>query len=106
MMKRAKILIVDDNPSNRFAIRTILKGVDADLHEASNGFDALSMVIETGYALILLDVQMPEMDGYEVCEQLRADARTVHARDFFNGCLQRKQRQNARLYGRRNRLSD
>jgi len=82
-MEKAKILIVDDNPSNRFAIRTILKGIDALLHEAGNGFDALTMAIETNYALILLDVQMPEMDGYEVCEQLRADARTADTPVIF-----------------------
>ncbi|MDD5216399.1 MAG: response regulator, partial [Methylococcales bacterium] len=75
-MQKAKILIVDDNPNNRLAIRTILKGVEAELHEADNGFDALSMSLEFNYALILLDIQMPEMDGYEVCEQLRADERT------------------------------
>jgi DNA-binding response OmpR family regulator len=83
MMPKAKILIVDDNPNNRLSIRTILKGVDAELHEADNGFDALSMVLENDYALILLDVQMPEMDGYEVCEQLRADDQTAEIPVIF-----------------------
>jgi diguanylate cyclase (GGDEF)-like protein/PAS domain S-box-containing protein len=83
MTKKAKILIVDDNPSNRLAIRRILKEVDAELHEASNGFDALTMALETDYALILLDVQMPEIDGYEVCMQLRADKRTAHTAVIF-----------------------
>lgn len=82
-MQKAKILIVDDNPNNRLAIRTILKGVDAELHEADNGFDALSMSLEFNYALILLDIQMPEMDGYEVCEQLRADERTSEVPVIF-----------------------
>ena len=83
MTEKAKILIVDDNPNNRLAIRTILKGIDAQLHEAANGFDALTMAIATDYALILLDVQMPEMDGYDVCEQLRADARTADTPVIF-----------------------
>ncbi len=82
-MQKAKILIVDDNPNNRLAIRTILKGVEAELHEADNGFDALSMSLEFNYALILLDIQMPEMDGYEVCEQLRADERTSEVPVIF-----------------------
>jgi diguanylate cyclase (GGDEF)-like protein/PAS domain S-box-containing protein len=82
-MQKAKILIVDDNPNNRLAIRTILKGVDAELHEADNGFDALSMTLEFDYALILLDIQMPEMDGYEVCELLRADERTCDVPVIF-----------------------
>ena len=83
MTEKAKILVVDDNPSNRLAIRVILKGIDAELHEAGNGFDALTMALETNYALILLDMQMPEMDGYEVCEQLRADARTADTPVIF-----------------------
>jgi diguanylate cyclase (GGDEF)-like protein/PAS domain S-box-containing protein len=83
MIEKAKILIVDDNPNNRLAIRTILKDVDALLQEAANGFDALTMALETKYALILLDVQMPEMDGYEVCEQLRADVRTADTPVIF-----------------------
>lgn len=82
-MEKPKILVVDDNPNNRLAIRTILKGVEAQLDEADNGFDALTMALENDYALILLDVQMPEMDGYEVCEQLRADERTVNIPVIF-----------------------
>jgi diguanylate cyclase (GGDEF)-like protein/PAS domain S-box-containing protein len=80
---KAKILLVDDNPNNRFALRTILKGVNAELHEASNGFDALSLSLEEDYALILLDVQMPEIDGFEVCEQLRGDPRTADTPVIF-----------------------
>lgn len=83
MPKTTKILIVDDNPHNRLAIRTILKGVDAELHEASNGVGALTMTLENDYALLLLDVQMPEMDGYEVCALLRADANTVNTPVIF-----------------------
>ncbi|MGC2456983.1 MAG: EAL domain-containing protein [Gallionellaceae bacterium] len=83
MSTTPKILIVDDNPNNRLAVRTILKGLEAELHEAGNGFDALTMSLENEYALILLDVQMPEMDGFEVCEQLRADQRTAEVPVIF-----------------------
>ena len=83
MINKPKILIVDDNPNNRLAVRTVLKGVDAELREAANGFDALTMALEEKYALILLDVQMPEMDGFEVCEQLRADPRTADTPVIF-----------------------
>jgi diguanylate cyclase (GGDEF)-like protein/PAS domain S-box-containing protein len=82
-MTLAKILVVDDNPNNRLALRTVLKGAQAEVHEASNGFDALSMALTEQYALILLDVQMPEMDGFEVCEQLRADPRTANTPIIF-----------------------
>ncbi len=83
MTDKPKILIVDDNQNNRLAVRTVLKGVDAEMREAGNGFDALSMALGEEYALILLDVQMPEMDGYEVCEQLRADPRTANTPVIF-----------------------
>jgi diguanylate cyclase (GGDEF)-like protein/PAS domain S-box-containing protein len=82
-MSTAKILVVDDNPNNRLALRTVLKGVRAEVHEAANGLDALSMALEEQYAMILLDVQMPEMDGFEVCEQLRADPRTANTPILF-----------------------
>jgi len=83
MSAMPKVLIVDDNPNNRLAVRIVLKGVDVELHEAGNGFDALTMSMEEDYALILLDVQMPEMDGFEVCEQLRADERTAEVPVIF-----------------------
>ena len=70
-----KILIVDHNPYNILSVQTILKDLDAELQEARYGFDALAMVDH--YALILLDVNMPDMDGFEVCKQLRSNSRTA-----------------------------
>jgi diguanylate cyclase (GGDEF)-like protein len=78
-----RILVVDDVASNRLAVRTILKGIDAELCEADNGFDAVSMCLTEEYALILLDVQMPDMDGFEVCEQLRANLQTAEVPIIF-----------------------
>jgi diguanylate cyclase (GGDEF)-like protein/PAS domain S-box-containing protein len=83
MMQKDKILIVDNNPNNRFSTRTILNGVDAELHEVDNGSDALKQALEMDFALILLDVQLPEMDGYKVCEQLRANERTAELPVIF-----------------------
>jgi diguanylate cyclase (GGDEF)-like protein/PAS domain S-box-containing protein len=83
MSVRPKILAVDDNPANLLSIRTVLKGLDMELHEAGNGFDALSMSLAEDYALILLDGLMPDMDGFEVCEQLRANPRTVETPVIF-----------------------
>jgi len=83
MSKQPKILVVDDIANNRIALRQILKGIGVDVHEAANGFDALTMCMANEYALILLDVQMPEMDGFEVCEQLRADPRTANTPIIF-----------------------
>ncbi len=71
-----KILVVDDLAANRLAIRTALRGIEATIVEAGNGFDALAITLEEEFALILLDVQMPEMDGFEVCERLSANPQT------------------------------
>ncbi|MCC2869662.1 response regulator [Candidatus Accumulibacter phosphatis] len=78
-----KILVVDDLAANRLAIRTALRGVEATIVEASNGFDALAITLEEEFALILLDVQMPEMDGFEVCERLSANPQTADTPVIF-----------------------
>ncbi|MGZ4960652.1 MAG: putative bifunctional diguanylate cyclase/phosphodiesterase [Methylomonas sp.] len=83
MNSQPKILIVDDNASNRLSIRTILKGLDVELHEVDNGFDALSMTLNEDYALILLDALMPDIDGFEVCERLRANPKTKETPVIF-----------------------
>jgi signal transduction histidine kinase len=83
MNSRAKILIVDDTAANRLSIRKVLRDVEADLDEADNGFDALSLTLNNHYALILLDGFMPDMDGFEVCEQLRANPQTAKTPVIF-----------------------
>ena len=72
----AKILIVDDIDANRAALKALLKPMNVEVHEVDNGFDALSMSLVHEYAVVLLDVQMPEMDGYEVCEAMRESEET------------------------------
>lgn len=81
--EKPRILIVDDVAGNRLALRTVLKDIDAEFFEADNGFDALSLCLNQEFALILLDVQMPEMDGFEVCEQLRANPQTLDVPIIF-----------------------
>jgi diguanylate cyclase (GGDEF)-like protein len=71
-----KILIVDDRPSNLFALKTVLKDVEAELIEAGNGNDALLATLNHDFALAILDVQMPEMDGYELARLIRGRERT------------------------------
>jgi signal transduction histidine kinase/HPt (histidine-containing phosphotransfer) domain-containing protein len=83
MNQRPKILVVDDLATNRLAIRMALRGIDATIVEASNGFDALSIAIDEEFALILLDVQMPEMDGFEVCERLAVNPQTAETPVIF-----------------------
>ncbi|WP_420427319.1 diguanylate cyclase domain-containing protein [Algiphilus sp.] len=65
-----RILLVDDIRANRLAMRRLLSRVDADIVEAASGEEALSACLDQPFALILLDVQMPGMDGFEVAELL------------------------------------
>jgi diguanylate cyclase (GGDEF)-like protein len=70
------ILIVDDTPANLVAMRKLLKGMDAKLIEANNGNAALAACLDQEFALILLDVNMPDMDGFEVAHYLGDEERT------------------------------
>lgn len=69
------LLIVDDNPHNLAAMRQILAGL-YPLIFARNGEEALALALGASPALILLDVEMPGMDGYEVCRRLQAHEAT------------------------------
>lgn len=76
MVEKSKILIVDDKQENLFAIKETLKEVDVDIILASSGNEALKNTLHHEFALIILDVQMPEMDGYELAELLRSEKQT------------------------------
>jgi signal transduction histidine kinase len=66
-----KILIVDDRRENLIATRKVLKGLDAELLTASSGNEALSLMLRHRFAVVLLDVQMPEMDGFETAQLMQ-----------------------------------
>lgn len=64
------ILIVDDKPENILSLRKILELHDFEVDTASSGEEALKKILRSNYALIILDVQMPSMDGFEVAETI------------------------------------
>jgi putative two-component system response regulator len=70
------ILMVDDNTTNLQVLREILEGLGYKLLAAKNGRSALSIARKARPSLVLLDIMMPEMDGYEVCRRLKADEET------------------------------
>src|SRR5215813_6804375 len=69
---RAKILLVDDNASQRLALRAILADLDVTPVEAPSGREALRCLLKEEFAVILLDVNMPGLDGFETASLIRA----------------------------------
>src|SRR5215211_7307135 len=66
------VLIVDDDPTAREALVAILEGEGYTLHQAKDGIQALQLLKQLQPDLVLLDVMMPAMDGFEVCRRIRA----------------------------------
>lgn len=78
-----KILIVDDAPKNIQLLANILSKESYQLGYAQNGMQALEIVKKSSFDLILLDVMMPELDGFQVCHQLKSDANTKNIPVIF-----------------------
>lgn len=70
------ILIVDDNQSNLYSLQKLLESKDFKVETAGSGEEALGKALKNDYALIILDVQMPDMDGFEVAESLSGYSKT------------------------------
>jgi DNA-binding response OmpR family regulator len=67
------VLIVDDEPNIVLSLEFLMKKEGYEVRSASNGKEAMDTIAEKIPDLILLDVMMPRMDGYEVCQELRAN---------------------------------
>jgi diguanylate cyclase (GGDEF)-like protein len=74
-MSKPIILIVDDDPTSIEVMGQVLKDI-AEIHFAASGRDAMGQVLQDRPDLVLLDVMMPDLDGFAVCEALKADPRT------------------------------
>lgn len=83
MDTRPKILIVDDKPENLLALEVILRDLDVELIRATSGNEALRTTLYHDFALALLDIQMPEMDGYELASILREEEKTARLPFIF-----------------------
>ncbi len=81
--EKIKILVVDDRPENLMAIEGVLERPELTIITARSGNKALGLVLEHNFALILLDVQMPGMDGFEVAELIRGSEKTRHIPIIF-----------------------
>src|SRR5467141_1160098 len=70
--EKVKILLVDDNPDNLMSIEAALDTLNEELVSARSGTEALRYLLENEFAAILLDVKMPDMDGFETAELIRS----------------------------------
>ena len=70
-MKTPNILIVDDEPNIVMSLEFLMRKNGYQVGIARNGTEALAAIAATSYDLVLLDVMMPDVDGYQVCRQLR-----------------------------------
>lgn len=85
--RQPNILIVDDNPENLRLLVSILKEQGYKVRPARDGVVALNSAFSNPPDLILLDILMPRMDGYETCQKLKADERTKHIPVIFISAL-------------------
>ena len=83
MNDKTPILIVDDKPENLLALESLLADEHLEIIKASSGDQALEVLLDRDIALILMDVHMPGMDGYETAELMRNSSRTRHIPIIF-----------------------
>ncbi len=83
MSTTINILGVDDKPENLIALEAIFEDLNVNFISATSGREALDVLLEKEVAVILLDVMMPEMDGYETAELIRGSKRTRHIPIIF-----------------------
>lgn len=81
--EKIKLLIVDDLSENLKALDAILRAPDRVILQASSGVDALELLLEHDFALAIIDVQMPDMDGFQLAELMRGTEKTKHVPIVF-----------------------
>ncbi|MCX7922981.1 MAG: diguanylate cyclase [Clostridia bacterium] len=90
--ENVNVLIVDDRPENLLVLESILEGLDCNIVKATSGNEALGLMLDYDFALVLLDVQMPEMDGFETAELMRGSELTRNIPIIFVTAISKEQR--------------
>ncbi|PSF36014.1 hybrid sensor histidine kinase/response regulator [Aphanothece hegewaldii CCALA 016] len=90
---KVNILLVDDNPNNLLALEAILNRLEQNLVRATSGKDALRCLLRQDFAVILLDVKMPEMDGFETATLIRERERSRDVPIIFLTAYSRNEQQ-------------
>jgi two-component system, sensor histidine kinase and response regulator len=95
---RVNILLVDDQPANLVALEAMLQGLGQNLIKAESGREALKCLLTHDFAVILLDVKMPEMDGFETATLIRQRDKSRHTPILFLTAADNTQTQAVRGY--------
>jgi CheY-like chemotaxis protein len=93
-----KVLVVDDNPQHLFAIGGLLKKLDVEVVHATSGPEALGLTLEHEFCLVITDVQMPGMDGYEFVELLRGNLSTASLPVIFISAIRSDEYRHRKAY--------
>jgi PAS domain S-box-containing protein len=96
--KRINILAVDDKAENLLAIEQVLDSPEINLVKALSGNEALALMFDYDFALVLLDVQMPGMDGFETAQLMRSSAKTRHIPIIFITAISKEKKHIFRGY--------
>lgn len=88
--QQPKILIVDDQPANITALQSVLEAVEAEIYTAASGNEALSQMLRHRFAAVLVDVQMPEMDGFELVSLMRENPETIYTPVIFLSAINKE----------------
>jgi PAS domain S-box-containing protein len=96
--RMANVLIVDDQPENLLALRAVLEPLTVNVIEAGSGEEALKQLLTHDFAVILLDVQMPDMDGFETAELIKQRSKTQDIPIIFLTAIDKEQQKVFRGY--------
>lgn len=97
-LPRAKLLLVDDRRENLLALEAVLEPLGADMVKARSGAEALKHLLTDDFAVILLDVQMPDMDGFETAALIKERERSRHIPIIFVTAINKEDRYAFRGY--------
>lgn len=90
--EKVNILMVDDRPENLMAMEALLENPELRIIKAESGNKALGLMLEFDFALVLLDVQMPDMDGFEVAELMRRKEKTRNIPIIFVTAISKEEK--------------
>ena len=90
--EKLNILLVDDKPENLVSLEALLENPDHNSIKTTSGNEALRLMLEYDFALVLLDVQMPEMDGFEIAELMRGSEKTKCIPIIFVTAISKEQK--------------